>query len=65
MSTYPVTCPTCFEEFEVPLPPANETPAEVDYDCEICCRPLRIYFDEDDGDILATAYGLGDSGPFG
>jgi hypothetical protein len=37
----------------------------VDYDCEICCRPLRIYFEEDEGETVATAYGLGDNGPFG
>jgi hypothetical protein len=60
-----VTCPSCFEAFFVHSPGPDELPCDVDYDCEICCRPLRIYFDEDDGDILATAYGLGDSGPFG
>ena len=41
-ATYPVTCPTCFEEFEVPLPPAAETPCVLDYDCEVCCRPMEI-----------------------
>jgi hypothetical protein len=60
-----VTCPSCFEEFFVHSPSPDEVPCDVDYDCEICCRPLRIYFDDDDGDILATAYGLGDNGPFG
>ena len=59
----PVTCPSCFEEFFVPTPAFSELPADVDYDCEICCRPLRIYFEEDEGEILASAYGLGDSGP--
>jgi hypothetical protein len=44
MSTYPVTCPTCFEEFEVSLPSPDETPCEVDYDCEVCCRPMLIPF---------------------
>ena len=48
MSTYPVTCPTCFEEFEVPLPPSSETPAEVDYDCEVCCRPMIVVYEVDD-----------------
>ena len=61
-STAPVTCPTCFETFEVPLPPAGETPCEVDYDCEVCCRPMLISFEGDDeeGEVFAHARGLGD-----
>ena len=43
-----VTCPTCFETFEVAVPPPEELPAEVDYDCEVCCRPMVIVFTEDD-----------------
>jgi hypothetical protein len=41
-----VTCPTCCETFEVAVPPPDEMPAEVDYDCEVCCRPLVIVFTE-------------------
>jgi phage FluMu protein Com len=43
-----VTCPTCFEVFEVAMPHPDEMPTEVDYDCEICCRPMVIVFTEDD-----------------
>lgn len=43
-----VTCPTCFEVFEVAVPPADELPAEVDYDCEVCCRPLVLVFTRDE-----------------
>lgn len=43
-----VTCPTCFEVFEVALPHPDEMPCEVDYDCEVCCRPMVIVFTEDD-----------------
>ena len=39
-----ITCPTCFEVFEVALPHPDEMPAEVDYDCEVCCRPMAIVF---------------------
>ena len=54
-----VTCPTCFENFEVMAPAPEETPAEVDYDCEICCRPMVIrFFEEADGVISAEASGL-------
>jgi hypothetical protein len=60
METYPVTCPTCFEIFEVPLPAPTETPSEVDYDCEICCRPMRILFEDQYGEVTATALGIHD-----
>ena len=56
METATVTCPTCFENFEVAMPAPGEIPAEVDYDCEICCRPMVIVFDGQG----ATAHGLGD-----
>ncbi len=65
MHTTPVTCPSCFQEFAVPAPSPTEIPCDVDYDCEVCCRPLRIYFDEDAGEVIGTAYGLGESGPYG
>lgn len=60
MSTDTVTCPTCFEEFEVPLPPDSEVPAEVDYDCEICCRPMIVIYEVDDGEVRAHARGIHD-----
>ncbi len=44
MHTAEVVCPSCFESFEVVCPPPEEMPAEVDYDCEICCRPMIIHF---------------------
>ena len=65
MYTVPVQCPTCFEEFEVPAPALSELPCTVDYDCEVCCRPMTIHFEEDGEEIFATAYGLGDDGPQG
>jgi Cysteine-rich CPXCG len=59
-----VTCPTCFEEFEIQPPGLRELPAVWDYDCEVCCRPMEIVFeldgDEEDGEIVAHARGLGD-----
>lgn len=51
-----IQCPTCFEIFEVAMPPEEELPCVVDYDCEICCRPMVITFDENG----AYASGLGD-----
>ncbi len=60
MSIYPIICPTCFEEFMVPLPAPDETPCEVDYDCEVCCRPMIVVFDEEDGEVYASARGIHD-----
>lgn len=51
-----VQCPTCFEWFEVVSPSFDELPTEFDYDCEVCCRPMVIFFDRDG----ASARGLGD-----
>ena len=43
-----VTCPTCFEVFEVAVPPPDELPAEVDYGCVVCCRPMVIVCTRDE-----------------
>lgn len=53
-----VVCPTCFEEFEVPAPHLSEVPCSVDYDCEVCCRPMNIEFWEEDDEVVAQAHGL-------
>ena len=45
-----VVCPFCFEEFGVMPPGPDELPAEWDYDCEVCCRPMVISFSEDGDD---------------
>lgn len=55
-----VTCPSCCEIFEVATPAPDEVPCEVDYDCEICCRPMVIRFDVWDGEVTAEASGLGE-----
>jgi hypothetical protein len=60
MSFIPVTCPTCSESFEVEAPHETEVPCTVDYDCEVCCRPMTISFWEDEGEIVAQASGLGE-----
>ena len=62
--TTPVSCPTCFEQFEVACPTPAEVPCEVDYDCEVCCRPMLIRFwSEEDGleeYVVAEASGVSD-----
>ena len=54
-----VTCPSCFESFSIVLPPAEELPTQLDYDCEVCCRPMMIYVEVDEeGEAYAEARGL-------
>ena len=55
-----VTCPTCFEIFEVAAPGVDELPAEWDYDCEICCRPMVIVFSAEAGEVFGEARGIDD-----
>ncbi len=49
-------CPSCGEVFSVMGPSPEECPTEWDYDCEVCCRPMILVFDEFD----AYAKGLGE-----
>ncbi len=58
MDLVEVICPTCFETFGVAPPASDELPAEWDYDCEVCCRPMVIHFAEEGGEISSEARGL-------
>ena len=49
-----VTCPTCFETFEVPAPHVSEVPCSVDYDCEVCCRPFEVIAECEPGEVLSV-----------
>lgn len=57
IGTVTVTCPSCFEQFAIPLACLDPGPAQIDYDCEICCRPMILDIDEE-GEV--EAIGLGD-----
>jgi hypothetical protein len=55
-----VTCPSCFEVCEIAAPSPDEVPAVLDYDCEICCRPMEIDVKEVNGMVVGEARGLGE-----
>ena len=55
-----VTCPACFEVFEIAAPGPDEVPTVLDYDCEICCRPMEIEIREEDEMVVGEARGLGE-----
>jgi hypothetical protein len=54
-----VLCPTCGESFSVSAPDISEVPCELDYDCEVCCAPMRILFTAGPDGLEAEALGLG------
>ncbi len=60
MEPVPVTCPSCFEVFSVVAPPPEELPASLDYDCEICCRPMVIHLALEGEEVTGFAEGLGE-----
>lgn len=37
------SCPYCWEEISMVLDPQEEESAYIE-DCEVCCRPIEIYF---------------------
>ncbi|MCB9598115.1 MAG: CPXCG motif-containing cysteine-rich protein [Sandaracinaceae bacterium] len=44
-----VSCPWCFETIELYVDP--ETRGAFIEDCEICCRPWRVYATREDGEV--------------
>lgn len=55
-----LTCPSCFERFEIAVPGPGELPTTLDYDCEVCCRPMMVDIWSEDDQVFAEASGLGD-----
>lgn len=38
-----IQCPSCFEWFSFTLPhELGQGEVELDYDCEVCCRPMFV-----------------------
>ena len=42
-----IQCPTCFEYFEVSEIAPEDHGSRMDYDCEVCCRPLILVVEAD------------------
>lgn len=62
MAYLTVTCPSCYENFEISVASRDEYPCSLDYDCEICCRPMLIHchWDEETESGYAQASSLDD-----
>lgn len=51
----PVSCPYCGEEFEVHV--TSEEDGQTLYeDCEVCCRPVSLHIQHEDGELQVEAY---------
>jgi hypothetical protein len=37
-----ITCPTCWQTFEIDLPGHSSQEIEMVTDCEVCCRPMQV-----------------------
>jgi len=53
-----IQCPSCFEYFSFTMQQDEISIAsvEMDYDCEVCCRPMRVIVSNDE----AYAIGMDD-----
>ncbi len=40
-----ITCPTCWQSFEIDLPGYSPQEIVMVTDCEICCRPMQVTID--------------------
>jgi len=44
-----IICPVCGELFDVSTIPPEDFGSTLDYDCEVCCRPLLIEVNSEGG----------------
>lgn len=45
-------CPSCHEKISVVIDPSVEGAQTYIEDCEVCCRPIELEFEVDDGKLL-------------
>lgn len=50
-----VECPFCGEEFEVRVDPSEEG-QEMIQDCQVCCKPVQMSVEMEDGEVSVLAY---------
>lgn len=45
------SCPYCAAEVSMLLDPADSAQPYIE-DCEVCCRPIRVQFEIDGGEVV-------------
>ncbi|MCC6138087.1 MAG: CPXCG motif-containing cysteine-rich protein [Bdellovibrionaceae bacterium] len=45
-------CPHCLEDISMILDPTVDGSQSYVEDCEVCCKPIQVSFEADDGEIL-------------
>ncbi|HVE12682.1 MAG TPA: CPXCG motif-containing cysteine-rich protein [Elusimicrobiota bacterium] len=50
-----VECPYCGENFEVRVDPSEEG-QEMVQDCQVCCKPIELSVESQDGEVEVLAY---------
>ena len=48
-----LSCPHCGESFSIPFD-ASEGSTEFTYDCEVCCRPMKVTIGVDEAGEIAS-----------
>lgn len=45
------TCPYCWQQISMALDVSEDGPQAYVEDCEVCCRPIAVAFEVEDGEI--------------
>ena len=48
---YFFTCPFCWQEISIIIEPSEKIQSYIE-DCEVCCNPINIKFEVQDGEIM-------------
>ncbi len=47
-----IQCPCCYAWFSFALQEVGDSAVEMDYDCEVCCNPMRVIVTADDAYVI-------------
>jgi len=45
------TCPYCWQQISMVLDPSEEVSDYIE-DCEVCCRPIELFFRFEEGELV-------------
>lgn len=56
MNEINIQCPYCLQPITILLDTGVFEPTTIIEDCEVCCRPIEISYDVEDGEIISYSY---------